>query len=101
MDLVFPSHMVWWLSAIYIPITVTLFTFLWRIKRDTNEAIDELQKLIHTRHSQLRDSLAAYKLEVAKSYASVNDMREVEKRLVSHLLRIEEKLDRRTEKGIQ
>jgi hypothetical protein len=100
MELIFPSHMVWWLSAIYIPITVTLFTLFLRIKRETNEAIDDLQKLIHTRHSQLRDSLAAYKLEVAKSYASVTDVREVEARLVAHLLRIESKLDRRTEKDI-
>lgn len=101
MDLIFPTHMVWWLSAVYIPITAAFFTLIFKMKRDFDRAMDDMQKLIHTRHSQLRDSLAAYKLEVAKSYASVNDVREVEKRLVSHLLRIEEKLDRRTEKGMQ
>ena len=40
-----------------------------------------------------RDALAAFKLEVAKSYASISDMRELEDRLVAHLLRIEAKLD--------
>ncbi|PCI00623.1 MAG: hypothetical protein COB76_03160 [Alphaproteobacteria bacterium] len=100
MELTLPTHMVWWLSAVYIPITAAIFTLTLKIKRDHDAAIDALQHLIHTRHSQLRDSLAAYKLEVAKYYASVSDLREVERRLVSHLLRIESKLDRRTEKEI-
>ncbi len=41
----------------------------------------------------VRDSLSAYKLEVAKSYASIVYMKEVERRLTGHLVRIEDKLD--------
>ena len=41
----------------------------------------------------LRESLAAYKLEVAKSYASIPYLKEVERQLTSHLVRIENKLD--------
>ncbi|MCM2344882.1 MAG: hypothetical protein NDJ24_10020, partial [Alphaproteobacteria bacterium] len=49
--------------------------------------------VMESRHAQLREALSAFKLEVAKSYASVSDMRDLEGRLVSHLLRIEAKLD--------
>ena len=101
MELLFPTHMVWWVTAVYIPITAAFFTLTLKMKRESDRAMDDMQKLIHTRHSQLRDSLAAYKLVVAKSYASVTDVREVEARLVAHLLRIESKLDRTTEKGMQ
>ena len=97
MDITFPTHMVWWVSMIDIPVTATIFGLLWRAKLNHESAILELHRLLETRNAQLRDSLAAYKLEVAKSYTSISDARELEGRLVSHLLRIESKLDRRTE----
>lgn len=98
MDILFPTHMVWWLTAVYIPITGAIFALYIRMRRDHDTAVDALHKLLETRHIQLRDSLAAYKLEVAKTYASVSDLRDVEGRLVAHLLRIEAKLDRTVEK---
>ena len=42
----------------------------------------------------MRDALSAFKLEAAKSYASISDLKELELRLVAHLLRIESKLDK-------
>lgn len=97
MDLTFSSALVWWVSVVDLPVTTALFALYLKLKRDTDVTLAQMQDLLHTRHSQLRDTLTAYKLEVAKSYASVSDVREVEKRLVSHLLRIEAKLDRTTE----
>ena len=41
----------------------------------------------------MRESLAAYKLEVAKTYVSFATLKDVEQRLTDHLLRIETKLD--------
>lgn len=38
--------------------------------------------------------LAAYKTEVAKDYASMKYLKDVETRIVSHLEKIEDKLDR-------
>jgi len=35
-----------------------------------------------------------FKLEVAKTYASIMEMKDVEGRIVTHLLRIESKLDK-------
>ena len=94
MDMIFPSATLWWISAVDIPVAAILFRMIWRTKKDCNDTVDRLHRLLETRHSQLRDSLAAYKLEVAKSYAAVNDVRELESRLVAHLLRIESKLDK-------
>ena len=49
--------------------------------------------MVDARHAQLREALSAFKLEAAKTYASTGELRELESRLVSHLLRIESKLD--------
>ena len=65
----------------------------WRARREFDTAERHLRDLIDTRHNQMREGLAAFKLEVAKTYASVTEMRELEARLVGHLLRIEAKLD--------
>jgi hypothetical protein len=53
-----------------------------------------MRDIIDTRNAQLREAMAGFKLEVAKNYASIADMRELESRLVGHLLRIESKLDK-------
>ena len=61
----------WWIAVIEIPVLSALF---WMVSR-------------------LRDDLADYKVEVARTYAQTSDMRLLENRLTSHLLRIEAKLD--------
>ena len=61
----------WWISA-----------FLSLMEREVRE-LDE----------QRRANLDAFKLEVAKSYASITALKDVERRLTSHLVRIEQKLD--------
>jgi len=85
MDMTFPSHMIWWVTVIDIPVASTLFWML--------------QHLLETRHSQMRESLSAYKLEVAKTYSTQTDLRNLEGRLVAHLLRIELKLDKQVERN--
>ena len=66
---------------------------IWRTRIDTGKAIDRVQITLDRRCEQLRDALYAFKLEVAKNYASQKDVRALEQRLVEHLLRIEAKLD--------
>ncbi len=61
----------WWIAVIEIPILSALF---WMV-------------------SGLRDNLADYKVEVARTYAQTSDLRNLENRITSHLLRIEAKLD--------
>ncbi|MCB1556326.1 MAG: hypothetical protein KDJ15_03330 [Alphaproteobacteria bacterium] len=78
----FSPEILWWITAIDLPALGGLFWLIWRTRREHEQAI-----------ADTRAALADFKLEVAKSYAAIGDVREVEKRLVSHLLRIESKLD--------
>ncbi len=91
---IFSNELVWWITVVDLPAMAGLFLLIWRTRRDSEQALRHLREIIDTRNNQLRDALAAFKLEVAKSYASISDMRELEDRLVGHLLRIEDKLDK-------
>jgi hypothetical protein len=46
----------------------------------------------------LTDSLSAYKVHVAETYATNNDVRDVGDRIEKHLQRIEDKLDKKVDK---
>lgn len=83
----------WWITAFELPALAGLFWLIVRVRNDADAAVDALRTAIETAAGQLRDGLAAHKLEVAKSYASMQTLREVERRLTDHLLRIEAKLD--------
>ncbi len=88
------SHdLVWWITVFDLPAMAGLFGFIWRTRQQFEGKIDELQISLDHRSDQLRDALNAFKLEVAKSYASQKDLRAVETRIVEHLLRIAAKLD--------
>ena len=87
------TDLVWWISAFDLPAMAGLFWLIWRTRRDNEQAVDHLHNVLERRSDQLRDALGAFKLEVAKTYASHTDLRDLETRLVAHLLRIESKLD--------
>lgn len=90
----FLSHdLVWWITVFDLPAMAGLFLLIWRTRHESDEATSHLQTLLDRRTEQLREALSAFKLEVAKTYASQNDLRQVEMRIVDHLLRIEAKLD--------
>jgi hypothetical protein len=77
-----PGPILWWIVAVDIPLFTTIFSIFSRFRRETEDHL-----------SALRDTLAHYKLEVAQSYASISQMKDLESRLVAHLLRIESKLE--------
>lgn len=77
-----PAPVLWWIVAIDIPLLTSFISVFSRFRRETDNHI-----------STLRDTLAHYKLEVAQSYASISQMKDLESRLVAHLLRIESKLE--------
>ncbi len=85
--------LMWWATAVELPALAGLFWMGWRGRRDTDAEIETNRRACDHAHAQLREALAAYKLEVAKSYASIAYMKDVEKRLTAHLDRIEHKLD--------
>ncbi len=83
----------WWVTAVEIPMLGGLFWLIWRTRRDAEAADRGIRRDIARGDAELRDRLADFKLEVAKSYASIASLDNVERRLVAHLLRIEHKLD--------
>lgn len=94
MDTIFQSSLLWWVTAVELPVFSGLFWMILKARQDAQEATDILQQMLDVRTTQLKESFLTFKLEVAKSYASVTDMKDLEARIVSHLLRIESKLDR-------
>lgn len=90
---IFDSGLIWWITAVDLPALSGLLWLVFHSRAEANAAIDALHETVDVRSSQLREALSAFKLEVAKSYASVTDMKDLESRIVSHLLRIEAKLD--------
>lgn len=65
------NDIMWWITVIEIPALAGLLALCLK----------------------LRDAQAVDRLENARSFAPLRDVRDLEKRLVSHLLRIEAKLD--------
>lgn len=90
---IFSEDLIWWITIVDMPAMAGLLWFIWRTRNESFDAIEHLQNCHTTRSEQLREALSAFKLEVAKTYASHTDLHDLERRLVSHLLRIEAKLD--------
>lgn len=82
-----------WIALVDLPALAGLLALIWRTRHEGAQAASEMQALLDRRTEQFRDALSAFKLEVAKTYASQTDLKALEDRLVSHLLRIETKLD--------
>lgn len=89
----FTIDLVWWITVFDLPALSGLFWMIWKTRKEHEISTRHLRDVIETRNTQMREALAAFKLEVAKNYAAVSDLRDVEGRLVGHLLRIETKLD--------
>ncbi|MDH5722937.1 MAG: hypothetical protein OEY94_06415 [Alphaproteobacteria bacterium] len=87
------QDLIWWITVFDLPALSALFWMIWRTRNENRAETDRLHKTLDVRCDQLREALSAFKLEVAKNYASQKDLRALEDRLVSHLLRIESKLD--------
>lgn len=83
----------WWISAVELPALGGLFWLVWRNRRDADTTAEDNRRAFERGLAQVREGLAAYKLEVAQSYASLGHLRDTEKRLTAHLERIEKKLD--------
>lgn len=87
--------LVWWISAIEIPVVSVLFWLIWRLRQGLDALETETRLKLDRCRAEAESDLAAYKLDVAQSYVSMPYMKDVERRLTHHLLRIEVKLDAR------
>lgn len=93
MNTILDSGQIWWITVVDLPALSTLFWLHLRGRKEMQDTAARIQDSLDVRSSQLREALAAFKLEVAKSYASSADMKDLEGRIVGHLIRIESKLD--------
>jgi len=84
---------IWWITAVELPVISGLFWLITRHRRDAEQALEAVRQRADTAQIQVREALANYKVEVAKSYAGIDTLKTVEQRLTDHLLRIEAKLE--------
>lgn len=86
---------IWWIGAVEIPAVTALFWLVWRTRRDLEHRLEDDRRDAEGARARLAAALAEFKLDVAKSYASIAYLNAVERRLAAHLFRIEAKLDGR------
>lgn len=83
-----------YLTVVELPLLGGMFWFFWRARRDGDAAFNDHRQRTDRAIGHIRERIAADKLDVAKNYASSESLKDVERRLTRHLLRIEAKLDR-------
>lgn len=91
--------LIWWITAVELPVLAGLFWLIWRGRRDAQIALEDARHEFDAGLLFVRDSLAAFKLDAAKTYASISYLKEVERRLTDHLIRIEDKIDNQRSKS--
>jgi hypothetical protein len=80
----------WWIQVVEIPILGGLFMWVNKLKAQTDLSFEKVRGMF----SGMQKDLSEYKLEVARGYASISYIKDVEARLTHHLLRIEKKLEK-------
>ncbi len=83
---------VWWITAIEIPVFGCLFWMMQQSRREAERALLKVYREIQINLNAVLENLAQSKLEVARLYATIADLKDVEKRLTDHLLRLEARL---------
>lgn len=83
---------VWWITAVEVPALGCLFWLTHHGRREAERALLRVYREIQTNLNMVLENLAQSKLDAARFYATVADLKEVEKRLTEHLLRLEARL---------
>lgn len=82
----------WWITAVEIPVVGYLFWLIHHGRREAESALLKLYREIQGNLGVVLENLAQSKLEVARLYATLADLKDVEQRLTDHLLRLETRL---------
>jgi hypothetical protein len=82
----------WWTTAIETPVLGCLFWLIHHGRRESERALLRIYREIQGNLNMVLDNLAQSKLEIARFYATVTDLKDVEQRLTDHLLRLESRL---------
>ena len=82
----------WWTTAIEAPVLGCMFWLIHHGRRESERALLRIYREIQGNLNMVLDNLAQSKLEVARFYATVTDLKDVEQRLTDHLLRLETRM---------
>lgn len=85
-------NLVWWITAVEIPMFGCLFWLIHHGRRESERALLKVYSEVQSNLGMVLENLAHSKLEVARLYATITDLKDVEKRLTDHLLRLEARL---------
>jgi hypothetical protein len=83
---------VWWITAVEVPALGCLFWLTHYGRREAERALLRVYREIQTNLNVVLENLAQSKLDSARLYATIVDLKDVEKRLTDHLLRLESRL---------
>lgn len=81
------------MALLQSPVAVWLFWTLHGIRRELDRRIEHGDMRNGDGLSRTRDDLAAFKLEVARTYVPLSLIREMDRRVTEQLARIEAKID--------
>ena len=82
----------WWTAAIEVPVLGCMFWLIHHGRRESERALLRVYRELQGNLNLVLDNLAQSKLEIARFYATVSDLKDVEQRLTDHLIRIETRL---------
>lgn len=81
------------LTGLDIPILLSFVLAIIKNYRETDKRFNDQEKAHEVLKVELERQLSEYMLKISNEYARLSVVREIERRVVSHLLRIESKLD--------
>jgi hypothetical protein len=81
-----------WVRFVEIPVAVGLFWMIHGLRQDFLNRSDRIDERGAEALTRTREDLAGYKLEVARTYVPLSLIRDVDRRLSEHMLRIESKI---------
>ena len=81
-----------WIRFVEIPVAAGLFWMIHGLRQDFLNRSDHLDERGAEALTRTREDLAGYKLEVARTYVPLSLIRDVDRRLSEHMLRIESKI---------
>ncbi len=85
----------WWIQAVELPALAGLFLWIKSFRSQVENQRDHLRETLEVRIEKGIENLSNHKVKVAQQYASISYIRDLEKRITDHLIRIEEKLEDR------
>jgi hypothetical protein len=90
----------WWITAVEVPVMAALFWMIHGLRRDVSERIERGDQRDSDALTRTREDLSQFKIEVARTYVPLSLIRDLDRRIADHLIRIEEKLDEVTRASI-